>query len=122
MLIGKYNCFARLAAKGELLRASPLHKAVAYDLDILQKLAVAETTLVSWVEDVSRSLPQGWPAAGTFFFAFAFAIAFVFACAFAFAFTAFVQHVVSSSPCNTAFVTTCPYTIKTLALSINQLP
>jgi len=69
VLIGKYNCFARLAAKGELLRASPLHKAVAYDLDILQKLAVAETTLVSWVEDVSRSLPQGWPAAGSFFFA-----------------------------------------------------
>lgn len=63
VLIGKYNCFARVAAKGELLRASPLHKAVAYDLDILQKLAVAETTLVSWVEDVSRSLPQGWPGA-----------------------------------------------------------
>ena len=69
VLIGKYNAFARAAAKGELQKSSPLHKAAAYDLDILQKLAVAETTLVSWVEDVSRSLPQGWPAAGGVCFA-----------------------------------------------------
>jgi hypothetical protein len=69
VLIGKFNCFARAAAKGELPKSSPLHKAAAYDLDVLQKLAVAETTLVSWVEDVSRSLPQGWPAAGSLCFA-----------------------------------------------------
>ena len=64
MLIGKFNPFAKAAAKGELPKTSPLHKAAAYDLDILQKLSVAETTLVSWIEDVSNSLPPGWSAAG----------------------------------------------------------
>ena len=66
MLAGKFNSFAKAAARGELPKSSPLHKAAAFDLDILQKLAVAETTLVSWVEDVSRSLPEGWAAAGLF--------------------------------------------------------
>ena len=66
VLVGKFNPFARGAARGELQRSSPLHKAAAYDLDILQKLAVAETTLVSWVEDVTRSLPEGWLTAGMF--------------------------------------------------------
>ena len=64
VLTGKFNAFARAAAKGELPKSSPLHKAAAFDLDALQKLAVAETTLVSWVEDVSVSLPEGWAAAG----------------------------------------------------------
>lgn len=66
VLTGKYNPFARAAAKGELPKSSPLHKAAAFDLDVLQKLAVAETTLVSWVEDVSTSLPEGWATAGLF--------------------------------------------------------
>ena len=65
VLTGKFNTFAKAAAKGELPKSSPLHRAAAFDLDILQKLAVAETTLVSWVEDVSRSLPEGWATAGT---------------------------------------------------------
>lgn len=64
VLNGKANSFAKAAAKGDLPKSSPLHKATAFDLDILQKLAVAETTLVSWVEDTSRSLPEGWAAAG----------------------------------------------------------
>lgn len=64
MLTGKSNPFAIAAARGDLPKLSPLHKAAAYDLDALQKLAVAETTLVSWVEDVSRELPDGWAAAG----------------------------------------------------------
>lgn len=66
VLVGKFNPFARGAARGELQKSSPLHKAAAYDLDILQKLAVAESTLVSWVEDVCRALPEGWLTAGMF--------------------------------------------------------
>lgn len=66
MLTGKFNAFARAASKGELPKSGPLHKAAAFDLDALQKLAVAETTLVSWVKDVSTSLPEGWDAAGLF--------------------------------------------------------
>ena len=64
VLNGKANSFARAAAMGDLPKSSPLHKAAAFDLDILQKLSVAETTLVSWVEDTCRSLPEGWAAAG----------------------------------------------------------
>ncbi|KAL3157840.1 hypothetical protein ABBQ32_012256 [Trebouxia sp. C0010 RCD-2024] len=63
VLTGKFNAFARAASKGELPKSGPLHKAAAFDLDALQKLAVAETTLVSWVKDVSTSLPEGWDAA-----------------------------------------------------------
>lgn len=63
VLTGKFNAFARAAAKGELPKSSPLHKAAAFDLDVLQKLAVAETTLVSWVQDVATSMPEGWAAA-----------------------------------------------------------
>lgn len=66
VLNGKANPFARAAAMGDLPKSSPLHKAAAFDLDILQQLAVAETTLVSWVEDTSRSLPEGWAAAGLY--------------------------------------------------------
>ena len=64
ILLGKQNAFAKAAARGELPRSSPRHKAAAYDLDILQKLAVAESTLVSWIEDVSSSIPDGWKEAG----------------------------------------------------------
>lgn len=63
ILLGKQNAFAKAAARGELPRSSPRHKAAAYDLDILQKLAVAESTLVSWIEDVSSSIPDGWKEA-----------------------------------------------------------
>ena len=41
-----------------------MHKAAAYDLDVLQKLAVPEPTLVSWIGDVCADLPTEWAETG----------------------------------------------------------
>ena len=59
------NPFAKAASRGTLLPpGSPMHKAAAYDLDVLQKLAVPEPTLVSWISDVCADLPKEWAETG----------------------------------------------------------
>ena len=45
IISGKGNPLARAAARGEAAHESAMQQAVAYDLDILQRLAVTETTL-----------------------------------------------------------------------------
>ncbi|KXZ56697.1 hypothetical protein GPECTOR_1g628 [Gonium pectorale] len=41
ILLGRDNAFARAAAQGTLDPGAPLHKAVAYDLDVLQELSLS---------------------------------------------------------------------------------
>ena len=46
IILGRNNPLAKAAALGNLAEEQgPLHAAAAHDLDVLQKLAVAETTL-----------------------------------------------------------------------------
>jgi hypothetical protein len=52
------SLFARAAARGEPVEH--LYKAVAHDLDVLQQLAVTETTLAGWVKDNVNGLSDAW--------------------------------------------------------------
>ena len=45
IISGKGNPLAKAAARGEASQERAMQQAVAYDLDILQRLAVTETTL-----------------------------------------------------------------------------
>lgn len=63
ILHGSDNPFARAAAKLEPTDA--LLPAVRSDLDIIQKLAVTESTLVGWIRDSVYGLPEAWTIAAT---------------------------------------------------------
>ncbi len=45
IISGKGNPLAKAAARGEASQEKAMQQAAAYDLDILQRLAVTETTL-----------------------------------------------------------------------------
>ncbi|CAL8470286.1 g9828 [Coccomyxa elongata] len=55
---------AKAAARGTLSEQGPLHDAAGYDLDVLQRLSLAESTLAGWVNEVHKT-PSGWLAAAS---------------------------------------------------------
>lgn len=63
ILCGKDISYAAKAAKGELPKGGPLDLAAAHDLDVLQNLSVAESTLVAWGKDIFNTIPSGWASA-----------------------------------------------------------
>lgn len=60
---GADNPLARAAAAGK--PTEHLHAAAAHDLDQLQQLAVAETTLAGWVKDTAFGLSGEWLGAAS---------------------------------------------------------
>ena len=66
VLAGKGNEAAKqVAAEAQLPPGRAVAGALACDLDALQKLSVAESTLVSWIqEQVPNGLPTAWLSAG----------------------------------------------------------
>ena len=66
VLTGRNNEIAKqVAAQACLPPGQGVRDALACDLDALQKLSVAESTLVSWVEEVATSgLPSSWLSSG----------------------------------------------------------
>lgn len=66
VLAGKGSQIAKhAAAHGCLPQGTAVQNAIACDLDALQKLSLAESTLVSWVQEVvSSGLPAAWQSAG----------------------------------------------------------
>ena len=62
ILAGRDNAWAKAVARGE--EAASLDIAVEHDLDVLQRLAVAESTLASWIAGSGSRVPEAWLKAG----------------------------------------------------------
>lgn len=66
ILVASSNPWAKALAKHGPSRASDaMRGAAGYDLDVMQQLAVAEATLVSWIKGVAPGVPDAWPSAAT---------------------------------------------------------
>jgi hypothetical protein len=64
ILLGRENAFARAVAQGGVEFNSPIMKAVAYDLDLLQQLALPLSRLADHISDIAPILGPYWVAAG----------------------------------------------------------
>jgi hypothetical protein len=63
--MGRDNTFVRAVADCNVKDSTPVREAAAYDLDVLQRLAVVEQTLVDWVRDtIGPSISPAWAPAG----------------------------------------------------------
>ncbi|KAK9811516.1 hypothetical protein WJX72_005145 [[Myrmecia] bisecta] len=65
LLAGRENSIAKNCANGSLPADSPLNRAARHDLDVLQRLSVAETTLAAWVKEAAPWVADEWLAAAS---------------------------------------------------------
>jgi len=67
LLWGKFCLYAQQAAAGTLPTSpdAPLHQAAAHDLDVLQRLCLAESTLAAWARDSSPGVSDAWMQAAS---------------------------------------------------------
>jgi predicted AAA+ superfamily ATPase len=65
LLLGRENPFARACAEGKVQKGAPILRAVEYDLDILQQLAVPISRLAGFVSDAAPLSGPYWREAAS---------------------------------------------------------